>query len=100
MEYIFDMIDTSKLRIRYVIAEVTMQVALPIPCGIPATDEFAGNDGVEYYSNNECDIVEEMIPALKQQMEQDVQNLNRYHFNLKVLRDATEEDKKEFSIPS
>jgi hypothetical protein len=31
-------------------------------------------------------------------MERDIENLNRYHFKLKVLRDATEEDRKEFSI--
>jgi hypothetical protein len=86
------------IKIRYIIAEVTMQIALPLPCGEPAYDEFLTNEGAEHYANDEADIVDEFIPALKGQMERDIENLNRYHFKLKVLRDATEEDRKEFSI--
>lgn len=80
-----------------------MQVALPIPTKhaypVDIDPVYLTNEASEYYANNECDIVEEYIPMLRGQMERDITNLNRYHCNVKILRDATEEDSKEFSIP-
>lgn len=90
--------DTAKIKIRYVIAEVTALIAVPVPYGTPDLDRAMTNEGMEHYANTDCDVVEELLPLIAEQDERDCASGITGHLKVKVLRDANEKDEIEFSI--